>query len=61
MSIFGSILKTVVAVATSPIDLAMDVVTLGGALTEQGETYILRKLQKIVDDIEDISEDIGDL
>ena len=61
MSIFGSILKTVIDTATLPIEVAKDVVTLGGAATGEHQTYTGKRLEKLSDDLEDISDDAGDL
>ena len=61
MSIFGSILKTVIDTATLPIEVAKDVVTLGGVVTGEHQTYTDKRLEKLSDDLEDISDDAGDL
>jgi len=61
MSIFGSLLKTVIDTATLPIDVAKDVVTMGGAMTERQEPYTASKLKRIADDIEDVSDEAGKL
>lgn len=61
MSIFGSLLKTAFDVATSPIDVVKDVVTLGGALTDEHELYTVQKLKQLAEDAEDIRNDLSDL
>ncbi len=61
MSLFGSILKTVVDTAILPIEIAKDVVTLGGVATGKSETYTSKQLNKLADDLDDISDDAGDL
>jgi len=43
---FGNLLKAAVGVVTLPIDLAVDVVTLGGELTD-GECKTAKKLGTI--------------
>ena len=49
---FGSILKAAVGVVTLPIDIAVDVVTLGGELTD-GECKTAKKLGSVLTNIED--------
>jgi hypothetical protein len=61
MSIFGSLLKTVVDTATLPLDVAKDVVTMGGAMTERQEPYTVSKFKRLADDVEDISDEAGKL
>lgn len=61
MSIFGSLLKTVIDTATLPLDVAKDVVTMGGVCTDRNETYTGSKLKRIADDIEDVSDEAGKL
>jgi len=55
MGLFDSLLKTTIHVATSPLDVVKDVVTLGGTLTDE-ESAICKKLKRLGDDIEEISE-----
>lgn len=61
MSIFGKLLKTVVDVATSPIAVVKDVVTLGGAITEQDKPYTAQKFDQLGRDVEEIREELDDL
>ena len=61
MSILGKVFKTVVHTATAPVDVVKDVVTLGGALTDEDEPYTRKKLSKILDDVEELSDEIDDL
>ena len=53
---FSSLFKAAVAVATSPVSIAADVITLGGALTDKDEPYtvtqaktVYKNLQNAVD------------
>ena len=55
MGLLDSLLKTTIHVATSPLDVVKDVVTLGGTLTDE-ESAIGRKLQRLGDDISEISD-----
>jgi hypothetical protein len=52
MGLFGKIVKTAVNVATLPVAVAKDVVTLGGVSTDQKQPYTAQKLQQIKDDAE---------
>jgi hypothetical protein len=53
---FGSLLKA----ALSPVDLALgaaaDVVTLGGALTDQNKPYTAQAAERLMDNVEDVFE-----
>jgi len=53
---FGSLLATVVNVVTAPIAVVKDVATLGGTLTENGETYTGAHIDKTIQDIKDIEK-----
>ena len=55
MKLFGQIIRTVVNVATLPVAVVKDVVTLGGTLTGDndgslGETFTAKKLDEIKED-----------
>lgn len=47
MGLFGALVKTVVNVATLPVSVAADVVTLGGDSVDGGKTYTQKKLEQI--------------
>lgn len=47
-----SLLQAAVGVATLPIDVAADVVTLGGALTEKRKPYTAQKASGIMRNLE---------
>lgn len=53
---FGLLLK----VALSPVDLALsvaaDVVTMGGALSDQDKPYTAQAAERLVDNVEDVFE-----
>jgi hypothetical protein len=61
MSLFGSILKTAIDVVTTPVDVVKDIASLGGTLTDQDESYTVKKLKKLDKDLKDISDDAGKL
>ena len=49
---FGSILKAAVGVVTTPVALAADVVTLGGALTNRETPYTVAQAEEIMNNLE---------
>lgn len=53
---FDSLLKATVGIVTPPIDVAADVVTLGGSLTDQDETYTGKKAGQIMDNLSKASD-----
>lgn len=52
MGLFDAIVRTVVNVATLPVDIVKDVVTIGGATTDQDKSYTAQKLDQIKDEAE---------
>jgi len=60
MGLLGKILKTGIHIATSPIDIISDVVTLGGTLSDS-EPAITRKAGKITNDINEIENEVDNL
>lgn len=52
MSLFGAIVRTVVNVATLPVSVAKDVITLGGISTDEGKSATSKNLQRIKDESE---------
>jgi hypothetical protein len=61
MSIFGKILKTGFDIVTTPIDVAKDVVSLGGVLDGHDESYTAKKLKRLQRDAEDMRDELDDL
>ena len=51
MGLFGKMVATAVNVATLPFAVVKDVVTLGGAMTDQ-KSAVVKKLQQIKDEAE---------
>lgn len=49
---FGSLFKAAVGVVTTPIALAADVVTLGGALTNRETPYTVTQAEEVMDNLE---------
>ncbi len=58
MGLFGKIVKTGIRTATLPIDVAKDIVTLGGdkekTNTEQGWDALVDALEELGDEIDDL-------
>lgn len=61
MSIFGKLLKTGLDIATTPVAVAKDLVTIGGLLTDQKKTYTAQKIKQLGDDAEEIRDELDDL
>jgi len=55
MGLFDSLLTGAIHIATSPLDVLKDAVTLGGTLTDE-ESAIAKKLKTLGDDISKISD-----
>ena len=54
---FESLLKAVVGVVIeTPLAVATDIVTMGGALTDKNEPYTVTALKKVIDNIEDATD-----
>ena len=54
---FGSLLKAVVGVVIeTPLAIATDIVTMGGALTDKKEPYTVTALKKVIDNVEDATD-----
>jgi hypothetical protein len=49
--VFGSLLKLAVDVATLPVAVAADVMTLGGAVMDEDEPYTVQAVKNIVKDV----------
>jgi hypothetical protein len=56
MGLFGKLIKLAINTATTPIDIAKDVVTLGGSITDE-ESATLAKLRKLQEEVDDLDED----
>lgn len=53
---FGSLLKAAVGVAVSPVKLAADVVTLGGALNDRKEPYTVETFREVFQNLENATK-----
>lgn len=56
---FGKLTKAAIHTALLPVDVAVDVVTMGRAL-DGDEPATLERLKQIVEDIEEAAEEAGD-
>ena len=54
---FESLLKAAVGVVIeTPLAVAADIVTIGGALTDKNELYTVTALKKVIDNVEDATD-----
>ncbi|MCP3729264.1 hypothetical protein M9978_02385 [Sphingomonas sp. MG17] len=51
-----NLLRAAVGAATMPLDLAADVVTLGGALTDRDEPYTATKARSVMANVADATK-----
>lgn len=61
MGLLGKLLKTTIDIATLPIDVTKDVVTLGGTLTDKSKPYTAHKFERLGDDAEELRNTIDKL
>lgn len=48
--------KAVVSIVTLPIDVAADIVTLGGAINDKRNPYTVEKVKKIMGHLDDATD-----
>lgn len=53
MGFLNKFVKLAVNTVSIPIDVAKDVVTLGGVATEQSKSYTEQRIEKLIEDTED--------
>lgn len=54
---FKNLLKTAVGVVVeTPIAVVADVITLGGALSDQGKPYTATALEKVMENVQEATE-----
>ena len=51
--------KMTANVATLPVSVAVDIATLGGALSDKEESYTVSKGKRIIEDAKDIVDEIA--
>ena len=54
MSILGDLFKVVIDVVEVPVAVVKDVVTMGGALENEPESYTVQKLKELKEDLEEL-------
>jgi hypothetical protein len=55
---FSELFDGAIDLVTSPIEVAKDVLPLGGVLNKQDESYTERRLRKLKEDAEDVLNEI---
>jgi hypothetical protein len=55
---FGLLIRGAIHAVTAPIEVARDVVTLGGVLNDRDESYTERRLKQLAEDADDVVEEI---
>lgn len=58
MSIFRQLTKTIFDVCTIPVDVAKDIITMGGALTDEDVPYTIQKAKQLNNDLDDVRKEI---
>ena len=61
MGLLGKILKTGIDIVSIPLDAAKDVLTAGGALTDDDEPSTIRKAKRLMKDVEEMREEADEL
>jgi hypothetical protein len=61
MSLFGKLLKTAIDVATLPIDITKDVITMGGVLEDEDKPYTAQKFERLGSDLKQVINEVDDL
>lgn len=60
MGLLGKVIQGIIDVAATPIDVAKDIITLGGTSTEQEEPYTLQKMKKLKKKAEEIYDSLDE-
>lgn len=55
----GKLVGAVIDVALTPVEVVKDVVTLGGAITDQSKPYTLQRLEKAFDKVSDAADEVA--
>jgi len=58
MSFIGSLTKSLIDIAVTPIEVVKDVATLGGTITGENEPYTVQRLKKAAKNAEKAYDDI---
>lgn len=57
MGLLGKLAEITLKTATLPLDVVVDVFTLGGTLSEDEQSAVLKKCRDIADDIDDLGDE----
>jgi hypothetical protein len=60
MGMFGKLLGSVIDVALTPVEIAKDLVTCGGLVTDEDEPYTVTRLKKAMKKAGDAADDAAD-
>lgn len=60
MGIFSKLASAVLQTALLPVEVAKDIVTMGGVCTDQREPYTLKRLKKLGHTVESAIDDLDD-
>jgi hypothetical protein len=58
MGFFSDLTSVVIQTALLPVEVAKDVVTMGGIMTDQSKPYTARRIGKVFDKIEGAIDDL---
>lgn len=61
MSMFGTLLGTVIDVATAPIAIVKDVIPGGGGYVDGNQSHTEKKVEQVSDDLSKLREQIEEL
>ena len=60
MGFLTQLTKTGLDIVTAPVAIVKDTVTMGGALTDEDEPATIKKLKRIVEDVESLPDSVDD-
>jgi hypothetical protein len=60
MGFLSKLAKSVVSVAITPVDIVVDIATLGGVLDDKPEPHTIERLRKAKEALDDSIDDLGD-
>lgn len=56
MGIFGTLFQTTLDIAKLPVSLVKDAITMGGELTDSGESATIKNLEDIKEDLDNLTD-----
>jgi len=57
MGLLGKLVKTTLNTAALPLDVVSDIFTMGGQLTDDERSAIMKRLEKIQETIDEMGDD----